>query len=638
MVLTRIMNEGRTVCIVAAGNNGLMGTFVADSPAAGLGVLSVGASTVPHITRSRPAARFNSSPSNVSFLFPWQPGNPSHFPLEIQLIALTLNSSKAEDGCSPLPTTLGDLSNKALLVRRGGCKFRQKMQNLRDVGGKYLMIQDYDNGLFDFDTKVPGILGAGAVSDSIGKYWLQQLLQGHRVTLTLDSDFTQAGYLSGSNSSQPGATVAPRSSWGPPGGDMRLFPSLVAPGNGVMAPFPRSWGGYGALSGSSMAAPYVAGCVALIKQVRPWLSSQEIVSLLITTADPTPFSDGTNKSYSFLAPVWQQGGGNINPLRAIRSTSLPEKSFLPLNHTALGKTRGSFEVRNVGSEPVHYDLQIAAAVTVLTLSEQNKTVVPWTRTNATLPGGSSAGAFASAEFLDTLKADLAALLSFEKNNFTLQPGQSTQIHVAADLTQLQQSQNRCPIYGGYINIHTNTTLALQIPYGGVACSLQEFTVLEQTSDFPWRSQFWYTSLGSATKAQVTDPETPIFPIAPNSTFKLPGSGALRDLNTTSMTYPTLLLRLAFFSKAVDIDVIPVSQISAEKSTNGTLGPSPFSQDLTHRPSGFTRVATTYFLWTGQMEDGTWASPGTYYFRVCAVKPWLAARECVKTVPFHLTYL
>lgn len=250
---------------------------------------------------------------------------------------------------------------------------------------------------------------------------------------------------------------------------MRLFPSLVAPGNGVMAPFPRSWGGYGALSGSSMAAPYAAGCVALIKQARPWLSSQELVSLLITTADPTLFSDGTSKQYSFLAPVWQQGGGNINPLRAIRSTTLPEKSFLPFNHTEFGKSRGSIGLRNVGLKPVHYDLQTAAAVTVLTLSEQNKTVVPWTRTNAT---SAFASAFASAEFLDTLKGNLAALLSFEKNNFTLQPGESTQIQVIADLTQLHQSQNRCPIYGGYISLETNTTSALQIPYGGVACSLQ----------------------------------------------------------------------------------------------------------------------------------------------------------------------
>lgn len=74
------------------------------------------------------------------------------------------------------------------------------------------MIQDYDSGLFDFDMNVPGMLGAGAVSDSIGKYWLQQLAQGQQVTLTLDSNFTQTGYLLVSNSSQLGATVSPRSS------------------------------------------------------------------------------------------------------------------------------------------------------------------------------------------------------------------------------------------------------------------------------------------------------------------------------------------------------------------------------------------------------------------------------------------
>lgn len=107
-------------------------------------------------------------------------------------------------------------------------------------------------------------------------------------------------------------------------------------------------------------------------------------------------------------------------------------------------------------------------------------------------------------------------------------------------------------------------------------------MLEQTSDFPWKSNFWFTSLGSANKAQVIDPQTPLFPIPSNSTFKLPGFGAPKDLNTTSTAYPTLLLRLAFFVKTVDIDLVSAN------SSNDTLHISPFSKDLTHRPSGFNR--------------------------------------------------
>src|SRR5690606_772326 len=58
---------------------------------------------------------------------------------------------------------------------------------------------------------------------------------------------------------------------------------LVAPGEEILST--TMGGGYGLMSGTSMATPHVTGAAVLLKSAAPAMSHQEIASALIGTVD-----------------------------------------------------------------------------------------------------------------------------------------------------------------------------------------------------------------------------------------------------------------------------------------------------------------------------------------------------------------
>lgn len=90
-----------------------------------------------------------------------------------------------------------------------------------------------------------------------------------------------------------------------------LKPDLSAPGVDILAALaPPTNGGknFGRLSGTSMAAPHVAGLAAIVKAVHPDWSPMAVKSALMTTATDTKTRTG-----SVNTDVFAQGAGNVNP-------------------------------------------------------------------------------------------------------------------------------------------------------------------------------------------------------------------------------------------------------------------------------------------------------------------------------------
>ncbi|MFS0673161.1 S8 family serine peptidase [Ornithinibacillus sp. 179-J 7C1 HS] len=119
--------------------------------------------------------------------------------------------------------------------------------------------------------------------------------------------------------------IASFSSRGPVTVNWEIKPDVLAPGTNILSTVP---GGYMPLQGTSMAAPHVAGVIALMKEAKPKWTNEQIFGALKTTA--LRIEDKTGKP---VDPI-EQGTGKINPKRAIETPTIiynPSLSFGKVN-------------------------------------------------------------------------------------------------------------------------------------------------------------------------------------------------------------------------------------------------------------------------------------------------------------------
>jgi subtilisin family serine protease len=114
---------------------------------------------------------------------------------------------------------------------------------------------------------------------------------------------------SGSGPIQGPDVIASFSSSGPTPYTLLMKPDVSAPGVAILSAVPRAQGLWAGFSGTSMAAPHVAGGAALLLQRHPSWTPAQVKSALESTAVPVS-SEGVE------APSTRQGGGRIDLVRA----------------------------------------------------------------------------------------------------------------------------------------------------------------------------------------------------------------------------------------------------------------------------------------------------------------------------------
>ena len=108
----------------------------------------------------------------------------------------------------------------------------------------------------------------------------------------------------------PANVIADFSAGGPTPLSLQLKPEVSAPGVSILSAAPSRR--FVALSGTSMAAPHVAGAAALLRQRHPSWTPAQVKAALASTGDRA-FADG---SRSAEASTTREGGGVVNLVRA----------------------------------------------------------------------------------------------------------------------------------------------------------------------------------------------------------------------------------------------------------------------------------------------------------------------------------
>lgn len=202
-----------------------------------------------------------------------------------------------------LPGTLDAAlaADSIVLCDRGVNARAEKSQVVADAGGIGAVVVNVEPGSIDLDDHaVPTV--------HLDSQYRDQLLEaaqteGAEITLLPTNE---------SGIETPAPVVAGFSSRGPAvaeGGDV-LKPDVTAPGVGIVAAGANPADGdptYALLSGTSMAAPHVAGLAAIYLGERPNASPAEVKSALMTTATDTVTSDGDTST-----DPWAQGAGFVN--------------------------------------------------------------------------------------------------------------------------------------------------------------------------------------------------------------------------------------------------------------------------------------------------------------------------------------
>jgi uncharacterized repeat protein (TIGR01451 family) len=209
-------------------------------------------------------------------------------------------------------TITGDLTGKIALISRGGCYFSDKVWNAQQAGAVAAIV--FNNAGDDLinmssgshETDVFTIPGA-----FIGQTNGEGMLDWVTINPGAEAQFDFTGRQIGAVPD----VMANFSSRGPAFASF-LEPDVTAPGANILSAgyAPGATGvaqhmGFGAVGGTSMAAPHVAGAAALLKQMHPGWTPTQIMSALKSTSVTEIWLDADK---TMPAGVLDMGAGRID--------------------------------------------------------------------------------------------------------------------------------------------------------------------------------------------------------------------------------------------------------------------------------------------------------------------------------------
>jgi subtilisin family serine protease len=238
-------------------------------------------------------------------------------------------------GCNPFANA-AEINGNIALVRRGDCTFAVKFANAQAAGARAIIVYNSSSaapitmGLAGTET-IPGVMITQATGNALSTA-AGLTKSGSTVQVTLDAapDPTKDDQ------------IVAFSSRGPGHGGTTFKPDLSAPGVAIVSAGAGTGNGSANFSGTSMAAPHIAGAAALLRQIHPQLSPRAIKALLLNSTVNSNVSGDTDLARegvgvvrvdraAALTSYASPGGvsfGRINPTHTVaRSTSVRLTDF-----------------------------------------------------------------------------------------------------------------------------------------------------------------------------------------------------------------------------------------------------------------------------------------------------------------------
>lgn len=248
-----------------------------------------------------------------------------------------------------------DVAGKIAVVNRGSISFNDKVVNAASGGAIAVVVANNQDGTINMaieDYVIPAVSVTKVQGDALKKADVK--------TITICKDmghFASKDAKKMSDFSSPGVTP-----------DLKLKPEITAPGENIYSSLPFN-NSYGSMSGTSMAAPHIAGTFALVKQYITEESlaavrggSAELANqLLMSTAIPLTDENGV-----YYSPR-KQGSGLVNVGNAVTTPaylyvddqSINYRPKLDLKDSVTGEYEADFVVQSVTGAAITYKLDAA---------------------------------------------------------------------------------------------------------------------------------------------------------------------------------------------------------------------------------------------------------------------------------------
>ena len=257
-----------------------------------------------------------------------------------------------------------DLTGKVALVYRGGISFLEKHRAAEAAGAVALLVINSAEDELTMDLSGSGgTIPAASLSGINGGILWKALMADSALQLSFPEEY-------GEFISPQAYEMSDFSAWGP-GADLSLTPDIAAPGGSIYSSV--DGGGYGVMSGTSMAAPGMAGMAALVLQyVREELPEDTdrraaVQNLLGSTAMKLMYAKDSSLPFS---PRYQ-GAGLVNVYHALISEGCLRvegadgvKAELGDDPEKTGSYFFAFEIQNFSDKDAYY------SVNTMVLSEE----------------------------------------------------------------------------------------------------------------------------------------------------------------------------------------------------------------------------------------------------------------------------